>query len=83
MAKRTALHIGTSPITNTIFAGTINARGNCWVSKQDVTMKAIGAVCEHVAERMRRDDAECIVITRGGVPVYEIIVREISGEVAP
>lgn len=40
------LHIGTSPITNRIFAGTVLKDGVTWgAGKQDVTGAACGAVC--------------------------------------
>lgn len=43
------LHVGCSPITGTIYAGTVLKDGRTWgANKTDVTGTAIGAVCEHV-----------------------------------
>jgi len=43
------LHVGVSPVTNTIFAGTL-LKGDCiWAEgKQDVTIEALIAVAAHV-----------------------------------
>jgi len=44
------LRVGVSPITNTIFAGSILKRGGIWAAnKQDVTMDALVAVAQHAA----------------------------------
>lgn len=43
------LHIGTSPLTNRIFAGHVLKDGRTWgEGKQDVTGPACGAVIENV-----------------------------------
>ena len=43
------LHIATSPLTNTIFAGTLLSDGMTWAAnKQDVTLDALVAVAQHV-----------------------------------
>ena len=43
------LHVGTSPLTGTIFAGTLLKDGRIWAAnKQDVTVDALFAVAEHV-----------------------------------
>jgi hypothetical protein len=43
------LHVGTSPLTNRIYAGHVLKDGATWgANKQDVTGAACGAVCEHV-----------------------------------
>ena len=43
------LHVGTSPLTNRIYAGHVLKDGATWgEGKQDVTGAACGAVCEHV-----------------------------------
>lgn len=45
------LHIATSPLTNTIFAGTVLKDGWTWAAnKQDVTLDALVAVAQHVAK---------------------------------
>lgn len=43
------LHISCSPLSGTIFAGTVLKDGRTWSSnKQDVTIEALIAVAEHV-----------------------------------
>ena len=43
------LRVATSPLSNTIFAGTLLKDGRTWASnKQDVTMDCLLAVAEHV-----------------------------------
>lgn len=45
------LHIGTSPLTNTIFAGGVLKDGMTWAAnKQDVTIDALVAVAQHVEQ---------------------------------
>ena len=43
------LHVATSPLTNTIFAGGVLKDGMTWAAnKQDVTIEALVAVAQHV-----------------------------------
>lgn len=68
------LHIGTSPLTNRIFAGTVLKDGMTWgANKQDVTGIACGAVCEHVIA-----NKEPVIVTCNGKPKYEITVRDLD-----
>ena len=42
------LHISNSPLSNTIFAGTLLKGNQIWsANKQDVTAEALGAVVDH------------------------------------
>ena len=41
------IHVGTSPLTGTIFAGAILKDGTWAAGKQDVTMDALVAVAQH------------------------------------
>jgi hypothetical protein len=46
---KTKIHVGTSPLTNTIFAGGVLKDGMTWAAnKQDVTIDALVAVAQHV-----------------------------------
>lgn len=48
MSKK--MHVGCSPMTGTIFAGTVLKDGCTWgTGKQDVTLEALVAVAEHAA----------------------------------
>ena len=67
------LHVGTSPLTNRIYAGHVLKDGATWgEGKQDVTGAACGAVCEHVLA-----NGEPVMVTCNGKPKYEITVREL------
>ena len=41
-------HVGCSPITGTIYAGTVNKSGNAWLNKSDVTEEALASVRDHL-----------------------------------
>ena len=70
------LHVGTSPLTNRIYAGHVLKDGQTWASgKQDVTGKACGAVCEHVVA-----NGGPVIVTCNGKPKFEITVRELLEE---
>lgn len=65
------LHVGTSPLTNRIFAGHVLKDGKNWgEGKQDVTGPVCGAVAEHVLA-----NESPVIVTCNGVPKYEISVR--------
>jgi len=67
------LTIGLSPITNTIFAGTLNKRKTMWMpGKQDVTDQAVMAVAGYVKK-------ERIIYERAG-KTYELKEVEVSEE---
>lgn len=67
------LHIATSPLTGTIFCGTVLKDGQTWSSdKQDLTIEALIAVCEHV-----KKFGEPVVISKqDGTKLFEIEVKE-------
>lgn len=68
------LHIGTSPLTNRIYAGHVLKDGRTWgEGKQDVTGPACGAVAEHVLAANGS-----VVVTCNGTPKYEITVRDLE-----
>lgn len=77
MAK--SIHVGTSRLTNRIYAGHVLKDGRTWgEGKQDVTGMVCGAVCEHVIA-----NGEPVIVTCNGAPAYEITVRDLRGEVKP
>lgn len=41
-------HVGCSPITGTIYAGTVNKKGDSWLNKSDATEEAVAAVRDHL-----------------------------------
>jgi hypothetical protein len=68
------LHVGTSPLTNRIFAGHVLKDERTWgEGKQDVTGPACGAVIEHVLA-----NGSPVTVNVNGSPKYEITVRDIG-----
>lgn len=43
--------IGLSPITNNIYIGELNKKGNQWLDKKDITLKACELVALHILNR--------------------------------
>ena len=41
------IKVGISPITNQIFVGYVNKKGDTWTTKQDMTTEILFAVAEH------------------------------------
>ena len=70
------LHIETSPLTNTIFCGTVLKAGTWGANKQDLTAEALWAVAEHV----ERFGKPVIVGTESNPSVYEITVKRLDQE---
>ena len=68
------LHIGTSPLTNRIYAGTVLKDGKTWgANKSDVTGSACGAVIEHVLA-----NKGTVTVNLNGKPRYEISVKTLT-----
>ena len=67
------IRIMQSPLTNTIFAGQVNAKTHMWKpNKSDVTMDALVAVAKHVS-----NFGEPVVITlEDGTTEFEITVKD-------
>lgn len=73
---RKQIHVGCSPLSNTIYAGHVLKDGVTWsINKTNVTHEAIGAVCEH-AERFGKP----ITVNRNGKPTYRLRVEILSSE---
>jgi hypothetical protein len=67
------LHVGTSPLTNRIYAGTVLKDGKTWgANKSDVTGEACGAVAEHVLATK-----EPIIVFCNGKPAYQINITKL------
>ena len=70
------LHVGVSPITNTIFAGSVLKCGRVWAAnKQDVTMDALVAVAQHAIQFGKPIE---IRNTGTGKIEYRITVEEVK-----
>lgn len=67
------LHIGTSPLTGTIFAGNILKDNRTWGNgKQDVTIDALVSVAQHVLFF-----GKPVEITNNGKPEFKITVEKL------
>lgn len=51
-------HVGCSPITGTIYAGTLNKKGNLWVNKSDATEEAIASVRDHLENKAHEEKSD-------------------------
>jgi len=72
------LHVATSPLTGTIFAGSVLKDGRTWgVSKKDVTVEALYAVAEHVLQF-----GKPVEISKfDGTPEFKITVERLGQEI--
>lgn len=71
------IHIQTSPLTNTIFAGHVLKDGKTWAAnKQDVTVEALIAVAEHA----KRFGAPVEITNGNGDLIYKITVDFFDGD---
>lgn len=68
------IHVGTSPLSNKIFAGHLLKDGMTWAkNKQDVTIDALVAVAEHTL-----NFGEPVVISKAdGTPEFKITVERL------
>ena len=69
------IHVATSPLTGTIFAGTVLKDGRTWgANKRDVTIEALVAVAEHALKF-----GKPIEISKpDGTPEFRITVERIN-----
>lgn len=68
------LHVATSPLTGTIFVGTVLKDGRTWgANKQDVTLEALIAVAEHALKFGRPIE----ISKEDGTPEYRITVEQL------
>ena len=68
------LHIGASPLTGTIFAGTVLKNGTWAAGKQDLTIEALVAVAEHSLKFGKPVE----ISTPEGKPEYRITVERLA-----
>lgn len=68
------LHIAASPLSGTIFAGTVLKDGRTWgANKKDLTIEALVAVAEHTLKF-----GKPVVISKpDGTPEYRITVEKL------
>jgi hypothetical protein len=72
------LHIGTSSLSGTIFAGTLLKGAQLWsADKQDVTIECLLAVAEHAL----RFGSPVVLSDLDGNPEFRITVERIEDEI--
>lgn len=75
MSKK--LHVGLSPLTNTIYCGSVLKDGMTWgANKTDVTNEAICAVVDHIKEFKRRTGKD-VELSIDGKPVLRVTVEDL------
>lgn len=68
------LHVATSPLTGTIFAGKVLKDGRTWAAnKKDVTIECLVAVAEHALKFGKPVE----ITTAEGVPEFRITVEKL------
>jgi hypothetical protein len=69
------LHVAASPLTGTIFAGTVLKDGRTWgANKQDVTIEALVAVAEYALKFGHPVE----ICKADGTPEYRIMVEKLT-----
>lgn len=68
------LHIAASPLTGTIYAGTVLKSGTWAAGKQDLTIEALVAVAEHGLKFGKPIE----ISTADGKPEYRITVERLA-----
>lgn len=72
------IHVGLSPLTNTIYAGSVLKCGTVWgANKTDVTNEAICAVVDHIIEFKKRTGKD-LELSQGGKPVLRVTVENLK-----
>ncbi len=74
------LKIGVSPLTNRIYVGKTKKykKGiETWTDKEDMTIQCIGAVYEHMMNKLKKTDGESQQVRFGDLPyVLEMRVND-------
>ena len=70
--------ISQSPLTNNIYVGRLNKKGNEYLEKQDMTMGVIMSVIAHIKQNIEDEDANTINISSDGGTVKYSLTLEIE-----
>lgn len=72
-------HVNCSPLTGTIYAGTINKNGTKWLKKTDVTEEALAAVRDHFMNMLLEEKTNTVgyqwTKTDGSVVTLQLTLR--------
>jgi len=66
--------ISQSPLTNNIYVGRLNKKGNEYLEKEDMTLEALYAVIKHIEQNIEHDGHNTVNITNDGVK-YELSLK--------
>ncbi len=73
------LTIGNSPLTNTIYGGTLLKDGCTWsANRQDITIDALSAVIEHCMTFQERNEGEKVTLSAGDTK-YVLSLEVVKG----
>lgn len=71
--------VGHSSLTNKIYAGRLNKKGDMWAAKTDVTLEALESVALHVIR-----EGGVILTDADGSPLFQIVAEDLRDkEVQP
>ncbi|AWP53651.1 TPA: hypothetical protein ACPI87_000313 [Haemophilus influenzae] len=74
------IRVGVSPITNQIFVGYVNKKGDAWTTKQDATTEILFAVAQHAMEFGKPIILSEETADGRFAKKYSITVEQIGGE---
>lgn len=69
------IHIASSPLTGTIFAGTFIKEGVWATGEQDITYEATNAVANHLL----KNGGTIVLVNESGQPEYEMTINKVRG----
>jgi len=58
--------IAQSPLTNNIYVGRLNKKETEWLEKEDMTLRVVSAVVDHIKQIQETEDNNTISISGGG-----------------
>jgi len=73
------LHIAASPLTGTIFCGTVLKNGYTWgADKQDKTIECLVAAAEHALHFKAKTGEDVLITKLDGTPEFKITVERLT-----
>jgi hypothetical protein len=73
------IHIAASPLTGTIFCGSVLKDGRTWgADKKDLTVEALVAVAEHGLHFKAQHGEDILISKEDGTPKFKITVERLS-----
>jgi len=66
------LKLGVSPLTNTVFAGRVNKKGDMWLDKVNVTEQFLSCVLTYFEDKTEN------IISADGKPIAKITIERLD-----